>query len=87
MQKFLGFDNFYRRFITNFSQPCAPLTSLLRQKPKTLTWTPEAHDAFRQLKTAFCTAPNLTHPDPNLRFVVEVDASTLGVESVVSHWK
>ncbi len=87
LQRFLGFANFYRRFIAHYSQQSAPLTSLLRHKPKTLTWTPEATQAFQQLKSSFCTAPTLTHPDPNRRFVVEVDASTLGVGAVLSQWK
>ncbi len=43
MQRFLGFANFYRRFIAHYSQLAVPLTSLLRQKVKPLTWTPEAH--------------------------------------------
>ncbi|KAI2659613.1 Transposon Ty3-I Gag-Pol polyprotein [Labeo rohita] len=87
MQRFLGFANFYCRFIANFSQVSAPLTSLLRKKSKTLTWTPAALDAFHQLKTAFCTAPTLTYPDPHLHFVVAVDASTLGVGAILSQWK
>ncbi len=87
MQRFLGFANFYRRFIAHYSQLAAPLTSLLRQKAKSLTWTAEAHRAFTQLKSAFCTAPALSHPDPNIRFLVEVDAATLGVGAVLSQWK
>ncbi len=47
----------------------------------------EATQAFQQLKSSFCTAPTLTHPDLNRRFVVEVDASTLGVGAVLSQWK
>ncbi|XP_016101253.1 putative sodium-dependent excitatory amino acid transporter glt-3 [Sinocyclocheilus grahami] len=53
LQRFLGFVNFDRRFISNFSQVCAPITSLLRSKPKSLSWTPVAIDAFHQLKEAF----------------------------------
>ncbi len=87
MQRFLGFANFYRRFIAHYSQQAAPLSSLLRQKAKSLTWTAEAHRAFTQLKSAFCTAPALSHPDPNIRFVVEVDAATLGVGAILSQWK
>ncbi len=49
MQRFLGFANFYRRFIAHYRQQAAPLTSLLRQKAKSLTWTAEAHRAFTQL--------------------------------------
>ncbi len=71
----------------HYSQQAAPLTSLFRQKAKSLTWTAEAHRAFTQLKSAFCTAPALSHPDPNIRFVVEVDAATLGVGAILSQWK
>ncbi len=35
LQRFLGFANFYRRFIRNYSSIAAPLTSLLKGKPKT----------------------------------------------------
>ncbi|KAL0149180.1 hypothetical protein M9458_055514, partial [Cirrhinus mrigala] len=35
-------------------------------------------EAFHSLKSAFTQAPLLTHPDPDLPFVVEVDASTTG---------
>ncbi len=87
LQRFLGFANFYRRFIAQYSQTSAPLTSLLRHKPKSLSWTPEATQAFQHLKLAFCSAPALFHPNPTLRFVVEVDASTLGVGAVLSQWK
>ncbi|KAL0172165.1 hypothetical protein M9458_032476, partial [Cirrhinus mrigala] len=84
LQKFLGFSNFYRRFIHSYSNITAPLTTLLRGKPKTLCWTPEAAAAFQSLKSAFTQAPLLTHPDPDLPFVVEVDASTTGVGAILS---
>ncbi|KAL0146621.1 hypothetical protein M9458_057961 [Cirrhinus mrigala] len=84
LQRFLGFTNFYRRFIMNYSTITAPLTSLLRGKPKHLLWNPAAHEAFEQLKTTFSTAPVLQHPDPERPFTVEVDASTIGVRAVLS---
>ncbi|KAL0172764.1 hypothetical protein M9458_033075, partial [Cirrhinus mrigala] len=84
LQRFLGFTNFYRRFIMDYSTITAPLTSLLRGKPKHLLWNPAAHKAFRQLKTTFSTAPVLQHPDPERPFTVEVDASTIGVGAVLS---
>ncbi|KAI2662335.1 Transposon Tf2-6 polyprotein [Labeo rohita] len=68
----------------NYSSITAPLTSLLRGKPKHLTWNPAAHKAFQRLKTIFSTAPLLHHPDPELPFTVEVDASTIGVGAVLS---
>ncbi len=84
LQRFLGFANFYRRFIRNYSLITAPLTSLLRGKPTKLRWSPEAVKAFEKLKTSFTTAPILKHPDPELPFVVEVDASDCGIGAVLS---
>ncbi|KAK3545141.1 hypothetical protein QTP70_001467 [Hemibagrus guttatus] len=84
LQRFLGFANFYRRFIRGYSSVTSPLTNLLRNKPKTLVWTLAALHAFQTLKQAFTTAPLLVHPDPALPFIVEVDASTTGVGAVLS---
>jgi len=86
LQRFLGFANFYRRFINQYSLLTAPLTMLLKGKPKTMKWTPEAEEVFTFLKSAFTTAPLLHHPDPERPFVVEVDASTTGVGGVLSQY-
>ncbi|KAK3511981.1 hypothetical protein QTP70_027651 [Hemibagrus guttatus] len=87
LQHFLGFANFYGRFISGYSDLTAPLTSLLRKKPKNLSWTSGAIEAFWKLKAAFCTAPILVHADPTRPFIVEVDASVLGVVAVLSQWR
>ncbi|KAK3554752.1 hypothetical protein QTP70_033447, partial [Hemibagrus guttatus] len=84
LQRFLGFANFYRRFIRSYSSVAAPLTSLLRGKPKKLNWTGQARVAFQRLKDCFTTAPILCHPDPDKPFVVEVDASSSGLGAVLS---
>ncbi|KAK3545708.1 hypothetical protein QTP70_011357 [Hemibagrus guttatus] len=47
LQHFLGFANFYRRVIRSYSSVAGPLTSLLRGKPKKLTWTDQARAAFQ----------------------------------------
>ncbi|KAI5616025.1 hypothetical protein C0J50_8520 [Silurus asotus] len=84
LQRFLGFANVYRRFIGGFSLISAPLMSLLLGKAKTLSWTPEAQQAFEELRKRFCAAPLLCHPDPQLLFVVEVDASSTGLGATLS---
>ncbi|KAI5615887.1 hypothetical protein C0J50_8736 [Silurus asotus] len=84
LQRFLGFANFYRRFIQGYSQITAPLTSLLRGKARTLKWTEEVQAAFQELRQRFCSAPVLRHPDPREPFVVEVDASSTGVGATLS---
>uniref|UniRef100_A0A3P8R7J1 Gypsy retrotransposon integrase-like protein 1 n=1 Tax=Astatotilapia calliptera TaxID=8154 RepID=A0A3P8R7J1_ASTCA len=83
LQSFLGFANFYRRFIRNYSQVAAPLTQLTSPKVS-FTWSPEAHAAFAKLKRLFTSTPILTHPDSSKQFVVEVDASDAGVGAVLS---
>lgn len=84
LQRFFGFENFYRRFIRNFSTITASLTALLRGKPRKLTWPESAQEAFKILKSSFTTAPILKHPDPDLPFIVEVDASDCGIGAVLS---
>ncbi|XDV25876.1 hypothetical protein PO909_029709 [Leuciscus waleckii] len=84
LQRFLGFANFYRRFIRGFSTVTAPLTALVRKGTSRLPWSEEATKAFRRLKQAFTSAPILRHPDPELPFVVEVDASSTGLGAVLS---
>ncbi len=84
LQRFLGFANFYRRFIRNFSMVAAPLTSLLQGGKQWLNWTQASEQSFRQLKERFTSAPILHHPNPDLEFTVEVDASNTGIGAVLS---
>ncbi len=81
--RFLGFANFYRRFIRNFSQLAAPLTALTSTK-MTFRWSNAAEAAFTKLSGRFVLAPILRAPDPTRQFVVEVDASEVGVGAVLS---
>ncbi len=84
LQRFLEFSNFYRRFIQNYSTLTNPLTNLLRNKPKSLSWSIADKEAFEKLKTSFTQIPILIHPDPGRPFIVEVDASTTGVGAFLS---
>lgn len=83
LQGFLGFANFYRRFIRNYSLVAAPLTRLTSTKLP-FGWSAEADSAFTKLKHLFSTAPILAQPDPSKAFIVEVDASDVGVGAVLS---
>jgi len=58
VQSFLGFANFYRRFIKDYSKVVAPLTRLTR-KNTPFQWSPQCHEAFNKLKSTFTTAPVL----------------------------
>ena len=99
VQSFLGFANFYRRFIHKYSNLCQPLFTLLR-KPENqddstektrkskytapFVWSPECDRVFRLLKTAFTLASILRHFDPNLETILECDASDYVVSGILS---
>lgn len=83
IQSFLGFANFYRRFIHNYSEITVPLTRLTR---KGIPWvlTDAARAAFRNLKNAFTSAPVLTHWIPDRQITIETDASDYAIAAILS---
>lgn len=83
VQCFLGFANFYRSFIKDYSRIATPLITLTK-KDKRFEWTREANNAFIELKQAFTSAPVLAHADPNKPFIMETDGSDFAVGAVLS---
>ena len=83
IQSFLGFANFYRRFIPNFSAVVSPLKKLLR-KGVPFEWTAATAAAFAQLKSLFVSDLVLIHPDPTKAFVIETDASNFALGCILS---
>ncbi|KAF5698706.1 reverse transcriptase domain-containing protein, partial [Fusarium globosum] len=73
-QSFLGFANYYRRFIKNFSKIAIPLTEITK-KDKIFKWNDKAQEAFEQLKTAITSEPVLVMFDPERQVELETDAS------------
>ena len=80
---FLGFANFYRKFIQDYSKLVLPLTQLTR-KGQLFVWSEEADMAFKNLKKAFTSAPILAHVDPEKPFIIEADASDFALGSILS---
>src|SRR5260221_6990103 len=83
VQAFLGFANFYRRFIQGFSALASPLSALTR-KDTAFAWTSATENAFQALKLAFTTVPILQHFDPEKTILVETDASDLVSAGILS---
>jgi hypothetical protein len=90
VQQFLGFANFYRRFIDGFSKVARPLTEMTKQDKdgakgkKAFSWTEAAQNAFTTLKRLFTEAPILVHFHPEKPTVVETDASDFALGAVLS---
>jgi len=90
IQVFLGFADFYDRFVDGFSHVVSPITILLR-KGQWFHWSYQAQSAFDELKHRFTFAPILRQFDPDLPIQLHTDASGFAISGVVSqlhdlHW-
>lgn len=83
VREFLGFANFYRRFIQNFSAKARSLNDLIK-KDTPWRWGTNEEAVFAMLKQAFAEAPVLVLYDPNRPTEVEVDASNFATSGVLS---
>jgi len=83
VQSFLGFCNFYRRFIKDYSRIAKPLNHLTR-KDVPFAWTDKCQKAFEELKKRLTDAPILRHYHPDLETKLETDASDGVVAGVLS---
>lgn len=85
VQAFIGFSNFYRRFIRNFSKIVAPMVALTR-KDTPFSWDHKCEHAFQSLKSAFVDAPVLLPFDWTKDVILETDASDYGSAGVLSQY-
>ncbi|KAG1957220.1 thy-1 membrane glycoprotein [Pimephales promelas] len=83
LRSFLGLASYYRRFVRDFATIASPLHQLTN-KGRRFGWSEDCAVAFRQLKAALIDAPVLAYPDPNQPFLVDTDASNVGVGAVLS---
>jgi transposase InsO family protein len=78
VQAFIGFVNFNRQFIQNFSKIAIPLTELTK-KENAFKWTDKADEAFRALKEACISPPVLVAFRSGEPLRMETDASDLAM--------
>lgn len=83
VQGFLGFSNFYRRFINNFSRTVKPIVALTKKYVK-FVWSPACQAAMDKLKAAFVSAPMLKHFNPEKEIFLETDASDYVASGILS---
>ena len=80
---FLGFGNFYRRFIRHYSNIAKPLNDTMK-KDQLFNWTTECQQAFEELKRCFTEEPVLIMPNQTKPFQIERDASKYASGAVLT---
>lgn len=83
LRRFLGMSSWYRRFIPQFATVSEPLTRLLK-KGKRWGWGEDQCRAFEQIRAHLVAAPTLSCPDFSVPFIVQTDASSVGIGAVLT---
>ena len=96
MYRHLGFSNFYRQFVKQFSQRTRLLTKFTKEKQyntksgkkqikyHTFEWTKGCKKAFKDLKYVFTMASVLAHYNAKLEMWIETDSSDFVTAGVFS---
>jgi len=82
-RKFLGFCNFYRKFIKDYTKITSPINQLVKKNTK-FTWTEETQKAFDKLKKKFEEKPILITPDPTKPFKIFTNTSNHATGAVLT---
>jgi hypothetical protein len=83
VQSFVGFVNFYRRFIPGFSHHAHALFDLT-MKDIRFIWGLPQEDSFMKLKELVTSAAVLILPNDDLPFRLEADGSSIATDAVLS---
>ena len=83
VRSFAGLAGYYRKFISGFSAIAAPMIALTRKNAR-FVWTEECEVAFQTLKDALVEAPVLSYPAETGEWILDTDASDLGIGAALS---
>ncbi|CAG2198867.1 Transposon Ty3-I Gag-Pol polyprotein,Transposon Ty3-G Gag-Pol polyprotein,Retrovirus-related Pol polyprotein from transposon 297 [Mytilus edulis] len=83
IQQFFVLCNYYRQYMYKFSDIAAPLSQLTR-KDVPFEWTQPCQESFEKLKIALTTSPILAYPQSDGMFILDTDASNIGIGAVLS---
>ena len=83
LRSFLGLAGYYRKFIPKFATIAAPLTALTK-KCTPFIWEDSHQDASLTLKAHLCSAPILAYPKFEKPFILQTDASNVGLGAVLA---
>ena len=88
VRSFLGFTNYYCKFIHKYAQIAQPLNKLISgdnasKKHKKVDWDDKCKEAFLNLKERCCNPPILAYADYGKSFKLHTDASGLGLGAIL----
>ena len=83
LRSFLGLCNYYKKFISDYSTLMKPLSELTSPKVK-FKWDEKCQNSFENLKQLLVSAPILGYPKDSGTFVLDTDASDVGLGAVLS---
>ncbi|KAJ8403297.1 hypothetical protein AAFF_G00355140 [Aldrovandia affinis] len=75
--------SWYRRYVQDFATIARPLHRMT-DRGQPYIWDDPCTQAFNALQTALITAPVLVYPGANRPFVLDMDASNVGVGAILS---
>ena len=82
VRKFLGFANYFRRFLSGYANIAKPLDEITGEKAR-FQWNNERQVAFESLKSTLLTAPVLQLADVSKPFRVYIDAGDFALGAVL----
>ena len=88
VRSFLGFTNYYRRFIKDYAKVARPLNALISgenpsKKKKMIEWNSDCQRAFEELKRLCTSVPVLAYANYKREFQLHTDANELGLGGVL----
>ena len=88
VRSFLGFTNYYQRFIKKYAQVARPLYKLIlgknaSRKWNSIKWDSECQHTLDDLKKLCTTTPMLAYVDFEKPFKLQTNASVLGLDAVL----
>ena len=84
IRSFVGFCNYYRRFVRDFAQIARPLTDL-KKKDARFEWNSDCQLSFDRLRVELDTAPVMQFPRFDYPFIIATDASKVSLGAVISN--
>lgn len=82
VMSFNGLANYFRKFVPNFSTVARPLNDLIK-KDTPWKWGAAECEAVDKIRKLITEAPILAYPDLNKPFILETDASGVGIGGVL----